>query len=436
MYTNHPEFIIKTTIIMNLLRFRTLALTCLSLSLLLSCDNDAQRPSPDNSNTIYGTKAKGKIPLGLESVMHIGLYENSAKQWMVNSGVPWNCGYIYLSNGWADNWGSDDFNGNIAYDYMLEWDRIGAVPIFEFYLLSRIGDGGDHREYENTTDANLMKRYFEQYMLLLSRIKEFDKPVIILVEADGFAQLQRQTNENPYAYSAVAATGIPELSGLPNTLAGWGMAFLELKKRMGVDKVSLGIHVSAWATEKEISYTSTEVELEPEVEKTYNFLAPLGLIPNQTGLEFDFLVGDPSDRDADYYQVVHGENKWWDPDTNASIYSASFNRYAEWLRLWNVKSEKRWILWQIALGNEFHLNVPNNGGPQQGYKDNRVEYFLGDNSAYTLAKFANCGVIALLFGQGERSQASFENDQDNHGNLYMKSLSSRFYNNGGMKLKR
>ncbi|QQS50307.1 MAG: hypothetical protein IPM71_12045 [Bacteroidota bacterium] len=421
---------------MNLFRYKQLVLKVpiLSLLLLFSCDDENERPSTDNSNTIYGTEARGEIPISLESVMHVGIFENRGLHWMENSGVPWNSGYIYLVPGWADNWGLDEFNGNMAFDFMNECDRIGAVPVFEFYLLAEIEGGGE--EYDKTTNASTMKRYFEEYMLLLSRIKEFGKPVIILVEADGFAMMQQQTGGNPNAYSAVEDTGIPELSGLPNTLAGWGLAFLELKKTMGVDKLSLGIHVSAWATGNDISYYSTNIPLQPEVDETYNFLAPLGLTPNQTGLEFDFLVGDPSDRDADYYQVVLDTDKWWDTDTAASINSKSFNRYAEWLRLWNIKAGKRWILWQIAMGNEYHLNVANNGGPQQGYKDNRVEYFLGDNSAYNLAKFANCGVIALLFGQGAPDQASFENDQDNHGNLYLKSRASEFYNRGGMKLKR
>ena len=71
----------------------------------------------------------------------------------------------------------------------------------------------------------------------------------------------------------------------------------------------------------------------------------------------------------------------------------SFNRYAEWLRLWNHKSSKRWVLWQIPLGNSNHRNVANNGSARAGYKDNRPEYFFGNGTAH-LAKFADAGVIA------------------------------------------
>ena len=48
--------------------------------------------------------------------------------------------------------------------------------------------------------------------------------VMILLEADGYAFIQQQSGSNPNAYAAVAATGLPELAGLPNTVAGWGLA--------------------------------------------------------------------------------------------------------------------------------------------------------------------------------------------------------------------
>ena len=57
--------------------------------------------------------------------------------------------------------------------------------------------------------------------------------------------------------------------------------------------------------------------------------------------------------------------------------------------------------WQIPLGNSNHLNVANNNGPRQGYKDNRPEYFFGSGTTDHMQKFADVGVIALLFGRGD-----------------------------------
>jgi hypothetical protein len=425
---------------------KQLLLSFLVLTFLFACkkDSDSGIVSSDNPDSeipgidpeaSFGLNAKGEIPAQLENKLYLGLFEHEHFDWIVNSGIPWNTMYLYLVPGWANNWGLEEYNGDFATRFMAECDEIDALPVFEFYVFNDIGGSTDDL-LGKTANASLMKQYFEEYILLLNRVKEYGKPVIILIEADGFAVLQIQSQNIPNTYSAVAASNVPELANLPNTVAGWGLAFLELKKKLNVDNVSLGMHISAWATKEDITYNSSEIPLQPEVDITYNFLASLGLAANQTGLEYDFLVGDPSDRDADFYRVKHGMYKWWDTSSVAGINTQSFNRYAEWLRLWNIKAEKRWILWQIPLGNNNHLNVPNTGKPREGYKDNRVEYFLGENSVANIAKFADCGVVALLFGRGESEQANYTNDQDENGNLYMKARAKNFYNNGGMTLKR
>jgi hypothetical protein len=415
---------------------KTLFFSFIVCIFMYACTKDSDtKDDPDKVVPTYGLNARGSIPSQLKNQMYIGLFENSGYDWMVNSGVPWNSRYMYLSYGWANNWGSEPYNGRFAVDFMNECYAMGAIPVFEFYVLTYIG-GYTENLLGKTQDASIMNDYFEEYKLLLNKIKEFGHPVIILIEADALAVLEIQCEENSTVYAAIADSKIPELAGIPNTVAGFGLALLELKKQLYVNNASLGMHVSAWATQTDISYFSPTAPLQPEVDKVYSFLAPFGLTENQTGLEYDFLVGDPSDRDADYYRLQYNQDKWWDPSPTADINSKSFNRYAEWLRLWNVKAEKRWILWQIALGNKYHLNVPNNGNPREGYKDNRVEYFLGDNSNDNIEKFADCGVIALLFGIGASGQANFQNDVDDNGNLYMKTRASKFFGRGGMILKR
>ncbi|HYP91138.1 MAG TPA: PA14 domain-containing protein, partial [Polyangiaceae bacterium] len=145
------------------------------------------------------------------------------------------------------------------------------------------------------------------------------------------------------------------------------------------------------------------------------------------------LVGDPLDRDADFYRLTQNSDRWWDASDSASISSKSFNRYAEWLRLWNVKAQKRWVLWQIPLGNSSSKNVYNNGGASEGYKDNRAEYFFGAGTAH-IEKFANSGVVALLFGAGAGGQSTYTNDQYADGQLFMKSRAGAIVNAGGVAL--
>jgi hypothetical protein len=231
----------------------------------------------------------------------------------------------------------------------------------------------------------------------------------------------------------VADSGLPELAGLPNTVAGWGLAFLELRAAMGAYNAILAMDVSGWATGKDVLYFNVTDPLGAEVDKAYNFLAPLGLAANQTGETWDLLAQNPLDRDSDYYTTL-GQNRWWDAGATASISSRSFNRYAEWLRLWNVKANKRWVLWQVPLGNSNHLNVYNNGGPRQGYKDNRPEYFLGANGDAHRRKFAAAGVIGVFFGGGASGMSGYGNDVYTDGQLFMKSRAGAFLNTGGLPI--
>jgi hypothetical protein len=282
-------------------------------------------------------------------------------------------------------------------------------------------------------NAAKMADYFGQWKILMQRVKDFGKPTVILVEADGFGFLEQQSGNNSSAYAAVSATGLPELGGLPNTVAGWGMAFLEMRQSVGATNAILAMDISGWGTGKDLLYFSVTDPLGPEVDKAYTFLAPLGLAPNQTGQTWDLLANNPLDRDSDYYTTL-GQNRWWDASDTASINSRSFNRFAEWLRLWNVKASKRWVLWQIPLGNSNHLNVYNNGSARQGYKDNRPEYFFGSGSAAHRDAFVDAGVIGLFFGAGASGMSVYTNDYYSDGQLFMKSRAGAFLNAGGLPI--
>lgn len=373
---------------------------------------------------------------GLPDKLLVGLFENPGQAWMKNSGVPWNARYCYITKGWVNNWGWGAYDGAFALGFMRESDGMGAVPALEFYQMNGEAGGGEDRFWAKTQDAALMKAYFGDFKILMQRAKDFGKPVYVLIEADGSGFLQAQTGGNPNAAAAVASTGMPELAGLPNTVAGWGQAFLAIKKAVGASNAFLGMHVSGWASGKDLLAWDVTASLQPEVDKVHGFLAALGLAANATGITYDALVSDPSDRDADWYRLVvqDGGAHWWDASDAASINARSFNRYREWLRLWRAKSGKPWVLWQIPLGNSNHLNVDNNGGPREGYQDNRPEYFLGTGGLARSQAFADAGVIALLFGAGMGGMSSYGNDIYTDGKSFMQSRGASFFAAGGVSL--
>jgi hypothetical protein len=405
------------------------------LSLCFACSGGSMETEPlgEQQAFLAGSTAKGPIPAGLPARVTVGLFEDTGGTWMKNSGVRWDARYRYLTKGWVNNWGYGANDGSFALNYFRECDGQGSLPAVQFYQVFAEPGGGESATLQKVQNAATMRSYFSDVKLLMQRAKDFGKPVMILLEADAFGFLQQQSSSNPNAPAAIASTGMTELQGLPNTVAGFGLAFLQLRKAVGANNAVLGLHISAWASGKDIAAFNVTEALQPEVDKVYNFLAPFGLVANVTGQQLDVLVGDPLDRDADFYRLTQGQERRWDASDTASISSRSFNRYAEWLRLWNVKASKRWVLWQIPLGNSNHKNVYNNGGASEGYKDNRPEYFFGSGTAH-IEKFAESGVISLLFGAGTGGQSSYSNDQYSDGQLFMKSRAGAIVNAGGVPL--
>jgi Bacterial Ig domain len=398
-----------------------------SASITVSVLNATPPPPPPPP---IGTAA-GTIPFGLPKQFTVGLYEEHGQTWMRDSGVPWDTRYRYFTYGWVNNWGWGAYDGSWGLSYLQECDSERFIPVVQYYVMNGLSNYNESAFLSTAQNASKMTDYFNEWKILMQRVKDFGKPAVILVEADGFGFLEQQSGGNSSAYAAVAATGMPELSSLPNTVAGWGMAFLQLRKAVGASNAILAMDISGWGTGKDLLYFSVTDSLSPEVDTAYNFLAPLGLSPNQTGATWDLLSNNPLDRDSDYYTTL-GQNRWWDPSDTASISSKSFNRYAEWLRLWNVKAAKRWVLWQVPLGNSNHLDVYNNGNPREGYKDNRPEYFFQWNGAAHRQKFADDGVIGLMYGAGASGMSFYTNDVYTDGQLFMKSRAGAFLSAGGL----
>jgi hypothetical protein len=412
-------------------------LSVLPAFLVASCAISPSGLSGAEDMSEFELSALTVSPTGQPDKLLVGLFENPGDTWMKNSGVPWNSRYCYLTKGWVNNWGWSPYDGSWALNFMRETDGMGgAVPVVQYYQMNGEAGGGEGNFWAKTQDAAVMKSYFGDFKILMQRAKDFGKPVYVELEADGYAFLQGQAGNNPSAAAAVASTGMPELAALPNTVAGWGMAFLAIKKAVGANNAFLCMHVSGWASGKDLFAWNITDALQPEVDKVYAFLSPLGLAANVTGITYDGVVSDPSDRDADFYRLTQNDGgaHWWDASDAASINSRSFNRYKEWLRLWNAKSGKPWLVWQLPLGNSNHLNVYNNGGAREGYKDNRPEYFLGAGGLAHAKAFADAGVIALLFGPGTTGVSSFGNDLYPDGKSFMQSGGAAFFAAGGVSL--
>ena len=384
---------------------------------------------------VAGSTAAGSVPAGLSARMSVGLFENLGGSWLKSSGAKWDMRYAYFGMGWLNRWGYGPADGQSALDYMNECDAQGFIPVIQYYVLRNEPPASDEsKTLSKMQNAQVMTDYWTQFKVFMQKAKQFGKPVVVILEGDGFGFMEQQSGDNPSAYAAVAASGVPELASTPNTVAGFGQGYLQMRKALGASNVMMGPDVPVWAT-GEISYSQMDA-IQPHVDRQYAFLSALGLGANPTGSTFDFTAADPLDADSDWWRVIYGQNKSWDASDTASLSTPSFNRYAEWLRLFNQKSAKRWMLWQVPVGNSNNLNTYNNGNPREGYKDNRAEYFFGPSRDAHLAKFAEAGVMALLFGQGEAGTANYTNDTYTDGQLFMKSRAGGMVNAGGFAIAR
>jgi hypothetical protein len=426
---------------------------------LTACSDPSTQPAPGENvaqaRQGLGEQAFGAIANGLPARFLVGIRGAPGDTWLRDSGVAWDWRYQYLTKGWVSNWNNNGpRDGAFAYRYFFESYEQGMIPAVGFYQLLGEPGGGESATLEKLQNASLMGSYFADFRVLLQQIRAFGNPVVVILETDTFGFAESQSGTNPNVYAAVADSGLPELAGMPNTLAGWGQAFLKLRQEVGATTAILGLDPPGWARGNDV-VNQPNGDLPTNTEAGYWFYSQLGLAnieagnpsnlaPNVVGETYDILAISPIDRDAEYYstgasQTHEGRAQRdvrWSTDPNAPVSSLSFNRFLEYLSGWNEISGKRIFLWQIPEGNLNSLNQPNcaseNCGERLGWKDNRPEYLLGEGEANRLnniAKFADAGVLGFLFGRGHSMQSSHKSDYYTDGQLFLRSRGGQVLGN-------
>jgi hypothetical protein len=362
------------------------------------------------------TETAGQVPDGLPKHLAVGLYALHDDTWMAASGVHWDARFRYFAKGWRNNFGAWPDDGSWATAYMNQAAARGETPVVAFIELME----PPNTDYLSRIQSPAsMAAYFASYRVLMERVRDFGKPVIVLLENTAFAYIELGARHDPAVPAAVASSGVAELADLPNTVAGWGLAFLRLRRSTGALNAKLAIDVSGWASGLDVVYSDTSVPLQPEVDRVWAFLGPMGLAANMTGDTYDLLSHHLSDFDLDYSKLVLNRDLWWDASDAASPSTRSFTRYVTWLGLWNRRTAKRWVLWEIPVGNSNHLNADNVGQARGGYRDSRVEWIFGASGAEHRQTLAHAGVVMVLCGLANGTQASVRNDYDSDGNLFM-----------------
>src|SRR5258708_11035603 len=231
-------------------------------------------PIAKTEQAVGGATAQGSVPTGLPARFMIGLFDTD-RLWMSESGVKWDTSYQYFTKGWISNYGFGAADGLYASGVLYDAHDAGFLPAIQYYQIVGEPGGGEQQMLSKLQDVTIMRSYYSDFKVLMQRIKDYGAPVLVLLEADGFGFAELQSGGNPGTAAAVASTGLPELAGLPNTVAGWGLSYLAIKKALGATNAVLGIHVSAWAPGGGLASagTLTDNDLRNAVNAGYGFLS-------------------------------------------------------------------------------------------------------------------------------------------------------------------
>jgi hypothetical protein len=299
--------------------------------------------------------------------------------------------YQYLAGGvnTGSGWSTWNPDGSFVSMYVAESRKAHEIPVFTYYQVNSSKPGAGSGESDvvrtNLGDAGTMKSYFADLKLFFQRAHDAGGPVVLHVEPDMWGYIEQVTGDDASRFPAkVAATGIDDVAGLPNTAAGLAQAVVRLRNKYAPNVV-LGYHVSIWGTK-------TDITVQDPANKTVDALArQAAAYYKSLGASFDVTFAEFDDRDSGFNQLVNG-------DGGASWFKAAdFARHARFLRGYSRASGQRIVVWQIPLGNTVMRAMDNTSGH---YQDNRVQWLLGSGGTRHLRAYLAAGVVAFLFGGG------------------------------------
>jgi hypothetical protein len=361
-------------------------------------------PTPVPQPTPSGPPV-GAIPPAVGSNFLLGLSNLPGDYaWQKQSGLPWAARYTYLTGGanTANNWTNwNSPAGQYATYYLNDSAASNCLPVFTYYQIL----AANPRSYDETLpsyavkfqDMACMKAYYADFKLLMDKCRAFNRPVVIHVEPDTWGYMM-MTKISPAQYPVrVATSGHPDAVGLANNAVGFSQMLVRLRDRYA-PKVVLALHASAWSAGTDVTLnTNTAYDIRANAYRTGDWL-------NALGAGWNLIFVDVADRDAAYKQIVRGQNTWWDESDKIL---PNFEQVARWIGFLNRRTNRRIIVWQIPLGNTKMRSCNNSWGH---YQDNRVQYFLDAAYGQThLSKWAQMGVIGLLYGRGDTNTTTNTN---------------------------
>ena len=342
----------------------------------------------------HWTAAAGAVtpPRGWPASVLLGAHDPEHGAAALRAEAPLGLRYHYLSGGVNTGAGWQSFAGGggaFVGGYVADSVAQGFLTQFSYYMLLQSAPGSAQSDERLKTTVNLASRptmtaYFDDLRVFFQRAAATGvDPIVLHVEPDlwGYVQRSAVRDDARTIPAQVAATGLAELAGLPDDVAGFAQAIVRLRDRYAPN-VLLGYHVSVWGTGNDIAFSDPpDDEVDALAGRTAAFYHSLGV-------SFDMLHFEFADRDAGYREHVDGVGRagWWDAD--------DFRRNQRYVGRVTRELDRPGVLWQIPLGNTRMRAMDNTPGH---YQDNRVQTLLGPSLA-ELTRYRDAGIVGFLFG--------------------------------------
>lgn len=290
-----------------------------------------------------------------------------------------------------------------------QWQGAGRpqIPWFTYYEeLQASGLGEGAAQLAALNDSAFLTRYLADWRFLLQKIGAHK--VLLHIEPDMWGYVEQLSSDPHGVPAAVSAANPTDCASHENSAAGLARCMIHMV-RVYAPNARVGLHASAWGTNFDVfGNDNPALDVAAEAGKLVAFFTELG------ATDGDFIVADPSDRDAGYYQSI-GRDTWWD-ETNATI--PNFHQAFSWTKMVSEGLNLPVFFWQIPVGNMGLSDSTDH------WKDNRVDYLLGHTDEVVAAH-----VVGLHFGAGMGGMTTPETDGDN---LVSKTIAYR--GGGGRKV--
>lgn len=282
-------------------------------------------------------------------------------------------------------------------------EQAGIVCWFTWYMLAQskpaeYKPGPAEAAPRNARDAVCMKAYWLAFKELMTRCgARQGGAIVVQIEPDEWGHLLMPNAMDPTLAGVVlvGSSGVPELAGLPDTVAGWAAGFRTLRDRYA-PRVLLCANPSAWRRDGEMSG-----------EGWAKVFQTCGVTPAGG---WDLFVAQL--HDWDHGLKSSGANAKWPPYAEADVvtYHRTWSAMCQWIKALHDGTGMWCALWQLPVGNAAYATCDGSEGHgMDGIAEALLEGYPRNDLA---ARMAASGCCLWIFSHGGGGASAWDARQD------------------------